>query len=88
MTLLLRYVSGVPLLEKKYEEREDFKAYQLRTNCFIPWLPKSGTQIKAPLAPKDDEMHTYNNDESQRAIVPVKTKQGDKKGEDPVIQKS
>ena len=41
MTLLLLYVSGVPLLEKKYKDREDFKAYTRRTNKFFPWFPKN-----------------------------------------------
>lgn len=36
ITLLLRFVSGVPLLEKKYAHREDFKAYMERTPIFIP----------------------------------------------------
>jgi len=38
IALLLRYVSGVPLLEKKYKDREDFKAYAAKTSVFIPWL--------------------------------------------------
>lgn len=42
MTLLLLFVSGVPLLEKKYKDREDFKAYTRRTNKFFPWFPKAG----------------------------------------------
>jgi steroid 5-alpha reductase family enzyme len=37
--LLLR-VSGIPMLEKKYENRQDFAAYKDRTNAFIPWPPK------------------------------------------------
>jgi len=40
MTYLLVYVSGVPLLEKRYEGRADFKAYSERTNKFFPWFPK------------------------------------------------
>lgn len=40
MTLLLLYVSGVPLLERKYAGREDFIAYSKRTNKFFPWFPK------------------------------------------------
>ena len=47
-TLLLRYVSGVPILEKKYSEREDFKVYMKETNCFVPWFYR-----KHP----DHEMH-------------------------------
>lgn len=41
MTLLLLFVSGVPLLEKKYKDREDFKAYARRTSKFFPWFPKN-----------------------------------------------
>lgn len=41
MTLLLLFVSGVPLLEKKYKDREDFNAYTRRTNKFFPWFPKN-----------------------------------------------
>ena len=41
ITLFLRYVSGVPLLEKKYKDREDFKAYAAKTSVFIPWLKGS-----------------------------------------------
>ncbi len=40
ITFLLLKVSGVPMLEKKYEGREDFEAYKKRTNKFIPMPPK------------------------------------------------
>lgn len=36
ITYLLLFVSGVPMLEKKYEGREDFEAYKKRTSKFIP----------------------------------------------------
>lgn len=39
MTFLLRFVSGVPLLEKKYADREDFQEYRKRTNIFFPFPP-------------------------------------------------
>ena len=42
MTLLLLFVSGVPLLEKKYAGRKDFEAYARRTNKFFPGFPKKG----------------------------------------------
>ncbi len=35
ITLLVRFVSGVPLLEKKYEGREDWKKYKRRTSIFF-----------------------------------------------------
>lgn len=41
ITLLVRFVSGVPLLEKKYEGREDWKKYKRRTSIFLPLPPKS-----------------------------------------------
>ena len=37
---LLRYVSGVPLLEKRYANDPAFQAYAKQTNIFIPWFPK------------------------------------------------
>ena len=40
MTYFLVFVSGVKLLEKKYEGRQDFEAYKKRTSAFIPWFPK------------------------------------------------
>lgn len=40
ITWLLLFVSGVPMLEKKYKDRADFQAYAARTSKFIPWFPK------------------------------------------------
>jgi len=40
ITIFVRYVSGVPMLEKKYKDREDFKAYAEVTSIFIPWFRK------------------------------------------------
>jgi len=37
ITLLLRYVSGVPMLEKKYEGRADWEEYKSRTPVFVPF---------------------------------------------------
>lgn len=36
--LLIRYVSGVPLLEEKYEDNTEFQAYCQETNVFVPWF--------------------------------------------------
>jgi steroid 5-alpha reductase family enzyme len=41
ITVLLVWVSGVPLLERKYRGRPDFEAYARRTSVFVPWFPKS-----------------------------------------------
>jgi steroid 5-alpha reductase family enzyme len=41
ITLLLLFVSGVPLLEKKYRGRADWEEYKKRTPIFFPWFPRS-----------------------------------------------
>lgn len=41
ITGLLLFVSGVPLLEKKYAGRADWEAYKRRTSKFLPWFPRS-----------------------------------------------
>ncbi len=38
ITLLLRFVSGVPMLEKKYENHPDWANYKLNTAAFIPFI--------------------------------------------------
>lgn len=40
ISFLLLRVSGVTMLEKKYEGRPDYEAYAKRTNAFFPWFPK------------------------------------------------
>lgn len=40
ITLLILFVSGVPLLEKKYAGRPEWEAYKKRTSMFIPRSPK------------------------------------------------
>lgn len=40
ITYLLLYVSGVPLLEKKYKDNEAFQAYAKKTSIFFPLPPK------------------------------------------------
>lgn len=36
---LLLYVSGIPMLEAKYEDRPDYQDYQRTTSAFFPWFP-------------------------------------------------
>jgi steroid 5-alpha reductase family enzyme len=43
-TLLLR-VSGVPLLEKKYETNPVYREYIRKTSGFIPWVPGRRQQV-------------------------------------------
>lgn len=45
ITFLILFVSGVPLLEKKYEGNAEFEKYKKRTSVFIPWFPKK-TMVK------------------------------------------
>lgn len=38
ITFMVRFISGVPLLEKKYAGRPDWEAYVKKTAVFIPYL--------------------------------------------------
>jgi len=38
ITLLLRFVSGVPMLEKKYSGRPDWEEYKRKTAAFVPFV--------------------------------------------------
>jgi len=40
ITLLLLFVSGVPMLEKKFADNPKFQAYARVTPKFFPWFPK------------------------------------------------
>lgn len=40
ITILLRFVSGVPMLEKRFEGNLEYQEYQRTTNALIPWWPK------------------------------------------------
>lgn len=42
ITLLLLFVSGVPILEKKYKDRPDFQEYAKCTPKFVPFIGKKG----------------------------------------------
>jgi len=41
ITILILFVSGIPLLEKKYAGRPDWETYKKRTSIFIPLPPRS-----------------------------------------------
>ncbi len=43
ITLLLRFVSGVPLLEKKYAGRADWEEYKKKTSIFFPMPSKKNS---------------------------------------------
>lgn len=40
ITTLILFVSGIPLLEKKYQGNIEFEKYKKKTSIFIPWFPK------------------------------------------------
>jgi len=40
ITILMLFVSGIPLIEKRYENNAEFKAYKQRTSAFFPLPPK------------------------------------------------
>jgi len=40
ITLLLLFVSGVPLLENKYKNNQEYAEYSKKTSKFILWFPK------------------------------------------------
>ncbi len=42
INFLLLKVSGIPMLEAKYQSNPEFTAYKARTNAFFPWFPKPG----------------------------------------------
>lgn len=42
ITFLLVFISGIPLLEKKYENNKEFQEYAKKTSKFIPWFVKKG----------------------------------------------
>ncbi len=44
ISLMLRFVSGVPMLEEKYKDREDFREYAAKTSVFIPFIGKKTIQ--------------------------------------------
>ena len=43
ITLLIRFVSGVPLLEEKYKNRPEFQEYMKETNVFVPWFVRKSS---------------------------------------------
>lgn len=40
ISYLILMVSGIPMLEKKYEGRKDFEEYKKKTSAFFPMLPR------------------------------------------------
>lgn len=41
ITYLILKVSGIPMLEKRYEGNQEFEIYKQRTSAFFPWFQKN-----------------------------------------------
>jgi steroid 5-alpha reductase family enzyme len=41
VTILILKVSGIPMLEAKYDGNAAFEAYKARTSAFVPWPPRA-----------------------------------------------
>jgi steroid 5-alpha reductase family enzyme len=41
ITILLLFVSGVPIQEARYAGRPEWEEYKKKTSVFVPWLPKN-----------------------------------------------
>lgn len=41
ITYLLLFVSGIPMLEKKWVGNNEWEDYAKKTNAFLPWFPKT-----------------------------------------------
>ncbi len=41
---MLLKVSGIPMLEKRYEGDQDYQQYKQETNAFFPWFPQKGDE--------------------------------------------
>lgn len=46
ITVLILFVSGVPLLERQYRGRLDWESYRRRTSMILPWPPRSVLPMK------------------------------------------
>ena len=53
ITLLVRFVSGVPLLERKAKKNPEFLKYMKETNVFVPWFYKKLSDSEEALIEKD-----------------------------------
>ena len=49
ITLLIRFLSGVPFPERKYRKNEEWKEYCKETNVFVPWFVNKINNQKTPL---------------------------------------
>ena len=57
ITYLVRFLSGVPLLEIKYKGNPEWEAYCAQVNVFFPWCP-SQRDIPTPAVTEDPSKPT------------------------------
>ena len=50
---MLIFISGVPLIERRYGASDDYKEYQRRTSCIVPWCPKKPLKNKIEMIEED-----------------------------------
>ena len=48
ITFLLRYVSGVDMLERAQKKKAEFRIYMLETATFIPWFQSPVREEERP----------------------------------------
>ena len=55
ITLLIRFVSGVPFPEKKYAENKEWQQVCKETNVFAPWFSGMGKEKSNKETEADEE---------------------------------
>ena len=69
ITLLLRYVSGVPLLERKAKRHPEWAQYEAETNCFFPWFHDKNAVAKTQtILLENDDGFKKAEEETQNKI--------------------
>lgn len=49
ITYLVRFLSGVPMLERKQKKNPDFQIYMKETNVFVPWFYREVSEAEKQL---------------------------------------
>lgn len=57
----LRFISGVPSIEEKYKDRNQWECYCRETNCFVPCWYKEGKKYNGYLDSEADEISLIEN---------------------------
>lgn len=61
ITFLVRFLSGVPLLEQKYKGNPEWEAYCDQVNVFFPWIPSKPAKNPDVLIPAETQESVLNN---------------------------